>query len=170
MEVLLYDLKLDEIKPFGDLIAKKGTVLWVLHADKIPPHIGISAYGSYFSLKFNGKDDSISFDTVIEIVKRRGIKTLLFDLKLSFSDLDLKMVFDKYAATKSSRITCLKPVKEILNIDSARVLKDLLAELKVNGLIKAVYGLNIDNEFEGLKDYELSAIHDRLKTLENGKD
>ena len=53
----MYSFEFDNIiHQFDEVILNKGIYLSVVHANKIPPHIGIVVDGKYFSLKANGKD------------------------------------------------------------------------------------------------------------------
>lgn len=168
MEVLCFDLNLDRIKKYipGELNAA-ATYLWVWHADKIPPHIGISVGGKYFSLKSNGKDVSVDFEQVEGLAIRKGIKTLLFELQ----PVDLEVIefaFNKFDKTVPGKTTCLNPIKQALKYPSPRKLTELLAALDEDGKINDVYGINIDESFTGIADYDVDAIHDRLTKLSNG--
>ena len=61
-----------------DQISLDKTLLWVIHADKTPVHLGISSNGSYFSLKKNGKDEHLSIEILQELLTRKQIPTLVF--------------------------------------------------------------------------------------------
>jgi len=169
MEVLSYELNLSEIVPFDVYSFESDSVyLWVLHADKVPPHIGVSSEGSYFSLKSNGKDQNLPISSVRSIVERKGIKTLLFKLDCNVSAKDIEEQFSLYTKTITNQVTCLNPLRNILNFSDARILKDLLAELNNEQLIQSVVGINIDDSFKGIQDYKIEDIHHRLRKLDNG--
>lgn len=168
MEVLTFDLAVSEIIPFDvNTFKSDSNYLWVWHADKIPPHIGISSQGKYFSLKSNGKDLNVPIQKGIELILRKSIKALLFELKADVSLLDLEEQFNSYASTIPNQVTCLDPLKNILQIPDARKLKDLLAELDASEGLGDVIGFNIDATFGGIQDYNIEDIHDRLRKLEN---
>lgn len=168
MEVLSFDLKLSEIVPFDSVEFKsEPTYIWAWHADKIPPHIGISTQGKYFSLKSNGKDEAVEISHVSELVERKKIKTLLFEIQ---DEVDLNMIsneFESYSTTVTNEVTCLNPLKSILGISDARMLVDLLAELEASNRISKIIGFNIDSSFKGIQDYKVEDIHNRLRKLEN---
>jgi len=168
MVELSFELKLDEIVPFEkSVFCRDNVYLWIWHADKIPPHIGISSNGFYYSLKSNGKDNGVEIEHVIELVERKAIKTLLFELNSETTKTDISEVFNRYDCTVPNQVTCLNPIKKVLGIEEAGILKDLLVELEINNTIQKVIGFNIDGSFEGLKDYDVNAIHDRLRKLKN---
>ena len=51
MESLKCDFEFDFIDPNFENVNHQKTLLWIVHANKIPPHIGISVDGYFFSLK-----------------------------------------------------------------------------------------------------------------------
>jgi len=50
---------------------RTGIFLWVFHVDKIPPHVGISIDGVYFSMKVSDCDFKLDVDTVYQVVQRK---------------------------------------------------------------------------------------------------
>lgn len=146
------------------------THLWIWHVDKIPPHIGISADRKYYSLKSTGKDEAMPVDQVIELIYRKKIKVLAAELT-DFVELEeVQKVFAEFDSTKSGEITCLDPVKRILNQSNARKLEELLIGLEENSDIKTYRVFNIEeDEFEGLPSYDVDEIHARLQKLENDR-
>ncbi|MDC3253057.1 hypothetical protein OAU25_02270 [Crocinitomicaceae bacterium] len=168
MEVLKYDLDLPSILPIEfHQFDPEEPMLWVLHADKIPPHLGVSSKNSYFSLKYNGKDEFLPVDSVIKLLKQKKIKTLLFVLRDAISAQEIELNFSTFTRTETGRTTCLNPIKTLLNCPNVQTLKELLAELDDNEQIESVRGLNIDQTFQGIIDYSIQDIHNRLKVLED---
>ena len=81
MEVLMSDRKIENIIPYStDSFQSEKAYLWVWHADKIPPHLGLSTQSRYYSLKSNGKDQNVCFEKVIQLIDRKKIKTLAIEL------------------------------------------------------------------------------------------
>lgn len=168
MDVLTYNLNLEEIIPFDASTFNESAVyLWVLHADKIPPHIGLSVNGSYFSLKSNGKDENLKLDGLLSILSKRNIKTLLFELDSNLNQTDLEVQFLNYEKTVAHQVTCLNPLRDLLGFPEVRKLKELLIELQESRAIKSTIGINIDDSFKGIVDYNVEDIHDRLVKLTN---
>ena len=61
----MFDFEFDHIiKDEVDLAPEQGLFLWVFHADKIPPHIGISLDGCFFSLKSSGVDIDLELSLI----------------------------------------------------------------------------------------------------------
>lgn len=168
MEVLTSNYYIADIKNVtSNQVPKSSLLLWVWHADKIPPHIGISYNDCYYSLKANGKDEGISISLIESIVERKTIKTLCFEISDKLNCEDISSVFIGYNTTIPDKTTCLAPIKDILKNKSANQLVDLLTELYNSNSIRKVYGFNLNEGFKGIKNYSISDIHSRLQKLSN---
>ena len=55
-EQLEYEFRFENLSRLESISETNDVLIWIFHADKIPPHIGISSQGFFFSLKSNGKD------------------------------------------------------------------------------------------------------------------
>lgn len=149
----------------GDL--NHGVYLWIIHCDKIPPHIGISCNGKYFSLKANGVDFDLNYDRVIHILNKKNISTLLFKINVeSISLTDLIEVFSKYTTTEYNSVTCLNPINDLLGKKCSTV-HELLTELSETNFISVCIGLNLKTGYKGIPIYTSKEIHERLLALEN---
>lgn len=144
-------------------------VLWVLHADKIPPHIGISIGSCFYSLKSNGKDDGIDLNSLFKVVESKRIGTLSFTLSKDCLSHDVTSIFDKYEVAKSGSVTCLHPIREILNYPEVNHLVELLNELEMGDEIKEIRSYFLPDSFCQIKDYNVQDIHKRLILLEAKK-
>jgi hypothetical protein len=141
------------------------TTLWVIHANKIPPHLGISFESKFFSLKVNGKDLGLNTETLISLFKRKGTSVLLIEIE-DKPELPLPIVFENYAYASSNGSTCLDPVSAALNIKGCRTVHELLSQLEVKAKVLNYFGINLPTDFSGVPFYTRSAIVDRLKKLE----
>jgi len=166
MEVLMPNYVMNNIQSFSLERVLEGIVIWVLHADKIPPHIGISINGLFFSLKANGKDIAVPIENVLDVINRREITLLCFSLSDVLSEKRVADSFELYDKTIPNKITCLNPIKNILKHDRPTKLVELLSLLEEEGRIINVFGLNILNDFSGIKDYDVADIHERLTLLD----
>ncbi|TNE75223.1 MAG: hypothetical protein EP333_04750 [Bacteroidetes bacterium] len=140
--------------------------LWVLHADKIPPHIGISDHTGFYSLKVKGKDEGLNLEKVLELVYKKSIPTLLYTLSAP-GYKSLEEVFDRYDRASANGDTCLSPISDILEISNSNTIHELLSVLETRGLITATFQLNTGVSFDGIKHYTKDAIVSRLKLLES---
>lgn len=161
----------DRIKPFDKAhFDPTLNYLWVLHADKIPPHVGISTSGKYFSLKHNGKDEHLPIDRVIELVERKGIKTLAIRLLNNYSLSELEEAFSAFDTTFSNEITCLAPIEKLVIRPKFEKLEALLVDLESRGGLGEIIGINVDESYTGIPFYTEADIHKRLQFLENVKE
>lgn len=145
-------------------------LLWVWHADKIPPHLGISVKGQYFSLKANGKDEGIQLASVLSVLNKKRIKTVCFRLTSDLSVQDLKSEFVKFTTTIPNKISCLEPIQNLLHIKAASQLNDLLIALDGNKQIEETIGFNLPEDFKSFKRYTIDDVHARLKLLAKNND
>lgn len=150
-----------------DRIDLSARCLWVLHADKIPPHIGISNNGLFFSLKVRGKDENVRVESLVNTIYRKRIPTLCYEL--TDVDLDLSSVFDNYRVAIAGEITCLAPIKEVLNCHQVDKVSELIEQLELEGRVKAVGSVFLPEGFTQIPSYELNDIHERLKAIQNGQ-
>lgn len=142
-------------------------LLWVLHADKVPPHIGISSRAKFYSLKAKGKDVALPIDQIIRTIDKKKIATLCFHLDHYIDGDELHKVFNFYDKTEPGSVTCLSPIKELLKIQVAEKLTELLDALFVESKINCVYGFHLPIDFDGIKNYDTEQIHSRLRKLSN---
>lgn len=175
----MYSLEVPGWKSFAEDEFDHGIYLWVLHADKIPPHIGISKNGLYYSLKVSGKDEAIPVRKVMQLLEAREIASLI--IKTSENSIrfkELATVFDKYEKAGAnaegmqaiSVLTCLTPITEIYFSEPRDlILSELLNLLNESGVMETVYGTNLQPGFRGIPWYERKDIQQRLDHLNHAK-
>ena len=59
----------------------KNTWIVILHASRIPPHVGILIDGSYNSLTIKGHELNISLPVLLKTSQQKKLKRFLFNLK-----------------------------------------------------------------------------------------
>jgi hypothetical protein len=139
--------------------------IWAIHADKIPPHIGISKAGKFYSLKVNGKDDGLNVPQLILTFKKKKVPVLIIQLKEA-KYIDLEDVFLKYERASCEGSTCLEPVSSAIGFDKFETVHELLSALNEKEQMKDWYGLNLKSNYSGIPFYTKSSILDHLKKLE----
>lgn len=161
----------DNIQSIEDKsILHKGFYIWVWHADKIPPHIGCSLNGSYYSLKVNGKDSSLNYEKVLQLIEVKKIPTLLINVLHEIDLLNLVEKFDDFQRAQSTSNTCLSPITAVLSCESEVFqLSDLLKYLNDRNQLGTVFGLNLGDGYSCLPEYTIEDIDNRLRKLENAK-
>jgi len=144
--------------------------LWVWHADKIPPHIGCSINGSYFSLKANGTDLNLPITQTMALINKKQIPSLLIAVDKNLSEEALKTVYSIYSKAEANFSTCLTPLLDLFeNPKDVKQLSTFLHYLSKEGLLKSIFGLHLNSDYNGLPEYTIDAINERLQKLNDVK-
>jgi hypothetical protein len=134
---------------------KKGIYLVLLHAKRVPPHIGIMIDNEYHSLALKGQEISVSGNALLKNAGLRNIPTVFIKIKkhpvfsndhLSQSFIEQVKQFDRVNAGGN---TCLSPIKLFfeefyaIRKDRIHLVFDLLEALKENDFIDETCGMNL---------------------------
>lgn len=157
---------IEGFQPSHQALFSRSTCLWIWHADKIPPHIGISSNGLYFSLKVKGKETDLPVSVVLDAIQRKKIPSLCYLLSDQIEDLSLH--FNAFHRAVAGEITCLFPIREALGLPVASQLSELLESLEQEGRIEKKIGFFLPEDFNGLPNYGMFEIHERLQQLADG--
>ena len=161
----------ERIHPLTDeSLMNKGFFLWVWHADKIPPHVGCSIDGKYFSLKVNGLDQCMDTKKVHSVIDQKQILAVFIKLNQTPTYNDVKTIFLKFSKAESGKVTCLNPIIQLLaEKESITQLSELLKYLQERNNLESVFGLNLTDGYKGIRPYNSDDIENRLRLLENAK-
>ena len=147
-EVTKYQLKIN--KAFSEQDLLKGLYITVVHATRIPPHIGLIADKKYHSLSIKGQDINTPIEALVKNSSIRKIPTLFIKIKAhpTFSDVYLREHFitnvQSFERVDIGVATCLSPIKlffeEVYNLSMKNVnyLYQLLPLLEAEVLIESV--------------------------------
>lgn len=164
----MFDFEFEHIiRDSEDLNHSQGLYLWVFHADKIPPHIGISSQGKFYSLKSSGVDIGLDTGKVFRLISDKKLPSILIRLTSKVSEAELHRVYQSYSKTEAGSITCLTPVNEVLGIGDVAKLSELLVRLKEYGRLSQVYGFHLPVQLKGIRAYSTQDITDRLLDLQS---
>lgn len=171
MESLKCDFEFELIdRNFENLNHQQNNLLWILHADKIPPHVGISVKGFFFSLKVRGKDEFLPTNKLVNILTLKKISTVTVELYPGILLEEVAEKYKKFDYSKDLESSCLVPIKELLLPDeNIERLKDLLDILQEKNLMNRVFGLNLDLSYKGITYYTAKQIVLRLEKLKNAE-
>jgi hypothetical protein len=173
----VYSIKIT--KQFDEEELKKGTFISIIHASRIPPHIGMIFNGCYHSLTIKGQEINHSVEALIKNIKIRKIPALFIKIKPHpiFSIDYLNEYFissvQQFSKVEINKATCLSPVKlffeETFNItiDHINYIFELLPELETSGLIENVSSVFIDTDRFPLPIYNYEEINKGIETAEN---
>ena len=149
---------------FSDL---DSLTIWVLHADKTPPHIGISVEDAFFSLKINGKDEALEVQSLVHIIHKKQIPTLAITLNMPMPLDQVKSIFQNFGTKIGTNETCLSPIVKLLTPQlNNLILIELLTELDENEQIKSIYGYNLPKGYTGIPTYSREIIQQRIHAVQ----
>lgn len=139
------------------------TFIWIWNADKVPPHIGISTGKDYYSLTYR-KSEHLLTASMLKKAKRSAVPVVLVEIPRELIRNEIFSVFSKYERT-SGEITCIYPIREVMQLEEMNQLSDLLVYLESKDLIRAVNGLNLPEGYKGIPDYSMEDILKRIQIL-----
>lgn len=136
---------------------KNNTWLVILHASRIPPHIGILVNGNYNSLTIKGHELNIDIDVLLKTIQLKKIETLFIQLvkhPVFSSDFQLEISQDyiKQFVHVHHDASCLKPIKLFLQefyaiqFKEEELLFEIIEHLKQNQYIEYTLGLNVEDK------------------------
>lgn len=165
MDKLKFDFTFNHLETSREFMTGQNMLLWIFHVDKIPPHVGISQQGIFFSLKSNGRDELLQ-DKLIQVIENKEIKGIVLNIKYNLNIDEIRNIFGAYECAYSSRISCLTPIKEVLDISgNVPKLSDLLVWLDTHEMLQGYHGFNVTESELGILKYEVSDIDERLNLL-----
>jgi hypothetical protein len=98
-------------------VFNKGTWLVVLHASRIPPHVGLMIDGNYNSLTIKERELNVNVAPLLKAISQKKIEALFLKLLKHpvFSTDHQLSVFqeqlNQFTAVKQGEATCLSPLK-----------------------------------------------------------
>ncbi len=147
-----------------------GFYLCVLHADKIPPHIGCLIDGLFYSLKVNGKDEQLPVNQLLKAILRKKVPTVFVQVDTPESTRQVAEIYERYQKIEVGESTCLSPLVQLFKCeDSVYKLSQLLEHLNHGGRIKKVFKVHLTDEFTAIAAYSLEEIEQRLVYLSDVK-
>ena len=138
----------------------KGIYLVLLHATRIPPHIGMLFDGTYHSLTVKGKDSDVPFQALTRNILLRKLPSLFLEIKTgsAHSAAEMSGIFKDllapYNRVEAGQATCLSPVKqfftEVSGIPAENVsyVYELIPLLQARGLAGAASGFFLEEKLE----------------------
>lgn len=133
----------------------KGIYLVLLHADKVPPHIGLLIDNTYHSLTIKGQELNINGNVLFKNISLRKICTVFIKIKKHpvFSNNHLNEAFieqvKQFDKVNDDTNTCLSPIRlffdEFYAIPKGdiKLVFDLLDALQTNDFISTACGTNM---------------------------
>lgn len=155
-------------------IPEQGVFLWLLKVDRIPPHLGLSVDGKYYSITIKGSEIALDLKSEIEKWNKRGLPRLGILLDVESPDGELLEQVFMASSLRSAAKSCLIPVLHLLSfsiptIGRYKTVHELIICLQNLGKIKTCYGSNLkpwltDNMFQ-LKSYTADEVQAYINGL-----
>ena len=143
--------------------------IWIINSDKTPPHIGISRNLQFFSLKATGKDNGLSTMDTFSLFKKKKIEFILVELNSLLFDRDLEKVYSSYSTAIPTKVSCITPVLDFLNLSEPFLLFDLIRYLNKKNMISSVNVYNFRREKLGLGIYGDKDVAFEIEKLQGAK-
>lgn len=151
-------------------VLENGFYIWILHASKIPPHIGCSIDGKYFSVKVNGKDNGIPVDQVVRLIESKRISTFFVEVQTQIKLVQVMDFFEKEPLLEPNKNSCTTPINKLFESkDSNQQVATLLKQLESESMIGNVFALHLPNDHGGVLSYSKEEINNRLEALNHVK-
>lgn len=164
------------VTEFSDDLLQKGTWIAVLHAQRIPPHIGLVFNGNYNSLTIKEHELNIDLNLLLKTIKQKKIKSVFVRVVSHpvFSiDHQLSMfqeILKKYSYVKQFESTCLSPVKQffrefyVLNCEEKELFFEFMQHMSDNKFIDTACALNLElTEGIDLPCYTHEELNEKIK-------
>lgn len=147
-------------------VLEKDAWLVIMHASRIPPHIGILIQGNYNSLTIKGHELNIALSVLQKTIQLKKIETIFIPLvKHPVFSLAYQLEIAQHHIQQFSQVnelnTCLNPIKLFLQefyavpLNSSELLFELIERLKQNDYINAGVGFNINNKLSSNSKFVL---------------
>ncbi len=166
-------------KPFSESHLHKGLYICLLHAKRVPPHIGLIINGQYHSLTIKGAEPNVSLKALLKTIELKRIESIFFKIEMHpvFSTDYLNSVFleilKKHPHIVSNQVTCLTPLKaffiEFYALEAVEndMIYTFLKQLVNNNFILEAYSLNLalqNNQIE-IPVYSQNELNEKIKTI-----
>ena len=173
-ETVHIDLK---TKAFSAASLNKDLWLVVLHANRIPPHVGLLINGNYNSLTIKGHELNVNIEALLKTVSRKKIETIFIKVikhpvfSLSHQLEMLQEMIKKFENVRQYESTCLTPIKlffqEFYVVTSIynELFYDFVKRLNDNSYLENANSLNFELNENGIElpFYSLEQLNDKIK-------
>ena len=160
-------------------VLTKGTWLVILHASRIPPHVGLMINGNYNSLTIKERELNVKAEALLKTISQKKIEAMFLKVvkhPVFSSDYQLSTFqeqLNQFKAVKQNEATCLSPLKLFfeefyaIKNNKEQLFYDFVDELFQNDYVTQAIGLNIGNKSENntftLPHYTNEELQARIK-------
>lgn len=165
--------------PANERSLEKGIYLCLLHAKRIPPHIGIIIDGNYHSLTIKGTEPNVPLKALLKTIAQKKIETIFLKIKAHpvFSTQHLNAMFIEilktYTSIKNNELTCLSPLKEFflefyaVPKNDKDIIFTFINRLHSNTFILEANSLNLalENDRVEIPVYSQEELNQKIKSI-----
>lgn len=154
--------------------------LWlvVLHANRIPPHVGLLINGNYNSITIKGHELNVNIEALLKTVSQKKIETVFIKIikhpvfSLNHQLEMFQEMIKKFENVRQFESTCLTPIKLffqefylVSNIEE-ELLYDFMKRLNDNFYLEKAYSVNYTLETNSLElpYYTTEQLNEKIKT------
>jgi hypothetical protein len=155
----------------------KGTWLALLHARRVPPHVGLMIDGNYNSLTVKGHELDIPFEAVYKTAIRKNIESAFIRVvphPVFSADYQISVLQEMicgYSSVKQNEATCLSPIREFFSEFYAVTLKhdellfDFMDRLNRSHFLQLASACNfsLGDNFLEMPFYTRELLHEKIK-------
>lgn len=166
-------------KPFNESTLNKGIYLCLIHAKRIPPHIGIIFDGLFHSLTIKGSEPNMKTEALLKTISQKKIETIFFKIashpvySLDYLNAVFLEILKKYPVIKSMEVTCLSPIKAFfneyyaLNSSENDIIFSFIERLNNNSFILEAYSVNLSLESDCVEipTYTQTELDEQIKAI-----
>jgi hypothetical protein len=164
--------------PAGQGQLDKGCWIVLLHATRIPPHIGLLFNGHYCSLNLKGRETDIGIQVLLRTIRSQEIAAIFVKLmphpvfSVDFLHEHFKLELEGYEKVTAGT-TCFAPVRSfmqenyLLKFDDLEYLYELFPVLYREQMISQAFGINLEQTMTfQFEPYTAQDIADKLNGVE----
>ncbi|MDO9001750.1 MAG: hypothetical protein Q7W45_18430 [Bacteroidota bacterium] len=163
---------------FNPEFLNKNSWLVILHANRIPPHVGLLINGNYNSLTIKGHELNVNPEALLKIISQKKIESIFIRIKhhpvfsLDYQLEILQETIKKFEQVKQFHATCLTPIKLFfeefyaINFIEEELFYDFMKRLQSNSYLENASSLNFEltkNTLE-LSFYSSEQLNEKIIT------
>jgi hypothetical protein len=166
-----------ETSAFNAESLNKDAWLVVLHANRIPPHIGLLINGNYNSLTIKGHELNVNIEVLLKTISQKKIESVFIKI-LRHPVFSLDHQLDMFQETvknfeqvKQDHATCLTPIKlffqefYLVSNNGEELFFEFIKRLNANGYLDNASALNFDLQKNSLEFpfYSTEQLNEQIK-------
>jgi glycerophosphoryl diester phosphodiesterase len=161
----------------NDKVLSKDSWLVVMHANRIPPHVGVLINGNYNSLTIKGHELNVTIEALLKTISQKKIESVFIKLKkhpvfsLDHQTEMFKETIKKFGPVRQHEATCLSPIKLFfeefyaVQLIETELYYDLMKRLNDNSYLEFAGALNFEmpKDTMELPFYTLDELNETIK-------